>query len=226
MEGEGAAVDNAMRVGVFGGTFDPPHAAHVHLTAVARRRLGLLRIYVVPAWNPWHKEGPVAPFDDRVRMCRLAWRDCPWARVLTVEKELGASYTVDTLEELERRGVLRAVPESTCLLLGLDSWCTLPTWKDWRRLCRMVTFVVFTRPGVGAGGLPRPEPECRLVVIEDVALPVSSSHLRRTLAADSPGRAMLLRRWLQPQVAAYVEEHGLYRAGVMDVKDGAGGGGV
>lgn len=135
----------APRVGVFGGTFDPIHVAHLRCAEEAREQLDLDRILFIPAADPPHKTGRrIAPAHHRLAMVKLAAAGNPRFRVSTVEIERrGPSYTVDTLRSLR----LRLAPGvRLMLLLGLDAFRELDTWKEYRRLFALADLAVWTRP--------------------------------------------------------------------------------
>lgn len=135
-----------MRLGIFGGTFDPVHIAHLRCAEEARDALALDRILFVPAATPPHKRNtPVAPARHRLAMLRLAVGGNGAFRVSGMELERsGPSYSVDTLRRLRAD-----LPASTQLvfLLGLDAFREIHTWKEYRTLFTLADFAIFARPG-------------------------------------------------------------------------------
>jgi len=133
-----------MRIGVFGGTFDPIHIAHLRSAEEAREQLGLDRVLFVPAADPPHKTRPVTAAAHRLAMVRLAIAGHPAFRVSTLEIDRGGrSYTVDTLRALRERSP--ADTELT-LLIGWDAFLEIGTWKQYRTLFELADVAVWTRP--------------------------------------------------------------------------------
>src|SRR5439155_12099678 len=123
---------HCMRIGVFGGTFDPVHLAHLIIAEQCREQAGLDQVWFIPAARPPHKQDrTVTPFSHRVEMLALAIAGNPAFRIDELEKERpGSSYTVDTLSELQRqhRGV------DLWLILGSDCLPDLPHWREPARI--------------------------------------------------------------------------------------------
>lgn len=188
------------RLGLFGGTFDPPHLGHLALAEWARERLGLDRVLFVPAGIPPHKRRR-APSPARVReaLTRLAVRGNPAFRVSALELGRdGPSFTVDTLRALRRRhpGV------RVFLLLGEDSLRDFPTWHDPRAIRALATLAVARRPGTARA----PRARRGVVWLDNPGIALSSSAIRARARA---GRSV---RYLVPDpVAAYIARHRLYR---------------
>jgi nicotinate-nucleotide adenylyltransferase len=134
-----------MRIGVFGGTFDPIHIGHLRCAEEAREALVLERVLFVPAATPPHKRHqPVAPASHRIAMLRLAISGNRAFRISTIEIDRpGASYSVDTL-----RALGAGLPSGSRLvfLLGVDAFREIHTWKEYRALFRLADFGVFSRP--------------------------------------------------------------------------------
>jgi len=201
-----------MRIGVFGGSFDPVHYGHLILAEQCREQAGLDEVWFIPAARPPHKlDDPQAPFDARVEMLRLAVAGQPAFRIDVLEAERdGPSYTADTLEVLDRRHPNHA----WSLLLGGDSLVDLPSWRDPQRILRRAGLVVMERPGspvIGADGLAR---SLRLPIgakldLRKVDVPLidlSSRDIRGRVAA---GRSI---RYMAPRdVEVYVLDNRLYR---------------
>ena len=193
-------------LGVFGGAFDPVHGGHVAIAACAKQALGLGRMLVVPSGNPPHKSHLVGA-EHRLAMVRLAFAGTG-CRVSDIEMRPGATgYSVDTL-----RGLRQANPRTPLwFVVGEDNLAQLPTWRDLPGIGQLCGIAVALRPGSGG-----PTPEAiktaheagvRVVFLPLVGPDISSTQLRRELAAGND-----VGRWCGPQVAAYIREHGLYRA--------------
>ena len=132
-----------LRVGLFGGSFDPPHAGHLHVAEEARRRLGLDRVvFLVTPGNPFKPAGGPASARARLQAVRrLATR--PWAVVSDIESRIGSRYTIDSVRWLNaRHGGVRFV-----LIMGADSLGGLHRWKGWRELAHELPIAVVSRPG-------------------------------------------------------------------------------
>jgi nicotinate-nucleotide adenylyltransferase len=201
-----------MRVGVFGGTFDPVHTGHLILAEQAREQAELDAVWFIPAPRPPHKDKrPVTRFEQRVEMLQLAVAGNPAFRVDELEKErAGPSYTVDTLAELRRRHP----DEDFFLLVGSDTLDELHLWYEPIRLVEQAGLIVMARIGYtipGAAevarrlGLP-PESPLRLRVVDAPQIEISSHDLRRRAAA---GRS--LRYFLPRAVECYILDKDLYR---------------
>jgi nicotinate-nucleotide adenylyltransferase len=132
-----------MTIGLLGGTFDPPHAAHLHISQVALKRLGLDRLWwLVTPGNPLKTRGDVSAFATRLTKAqKLAAH--PRIEVTGFEASLGSAYTVDMLEVLTRR-----FPGTRFVwIMGADNLATFHHWKRWRDILQIVPVAVFDRPG-------------------------------------------------------------------------------
>ncbi len=189
------------RIGVFGGTFDPPHVGHLALAEWARDELRLDRVLFVPAARPPHKRHRrISAAADRVAMTRRAVRGNAGFGVSTIEvRRRGPSYTVDTLRALSRRHPGAAL----FLLVGEDSLREFHTWHAPEEILRIAKLVVAGRPGARArrGLVPR----ARIVRLGNPVLDVSSSTLRRRARS---GRSV--RYFVPDAVARYITAHRLY----------------
>lgn len=203
-------VGGTRRLGVLGGTFDPPHLAHLAAGAAARAALRLDRVLFVPAGDPWRKRGrSVTPAALRLEMVRAAVEHLgSWAEVSTLEIERpGPSYTADTLAELERLspGAQRWV------VLGADALADLPAWRRPGEIVARARIALLERPGAEAGvpaavrdavaGI-----EARVDRVPMPALEISASELRERVRCGLPTSPLLPRR-----VRRLVDEMGLYR---------------
>ena len=199
-----------MRVGVFGGAFDPVHFGHLILAEQGRERGRLDEVLFVPAPRPPHKPRLVARFDQRVEMLALAVAGNPAFRIDEMEKDRdGPSYTVDTLAELRRR----RPGDDFWLLVGGDTVRDLHLWYEPRRLVEMAGLLVMDRPcspppesAELAARLGIPAAALRLEVIDAPHIDIASRDLRRRAAE---GRSL---RYLLPRaVECYVHDKRLYR---------------
>lgn len=141
-----------MAIGLFGGSFDPPHAGHRHASLTALRRLGLDRIWwLVTPGNPLKDTGRLPTITARMaEAARLASH--PQVAVTDLEARLGTRYTVDLVETLVRiRPDLRFV-----LLIGADNWATFHRWGGWRRIAALMPIAVVDRPGTTLKALASP----------------------------------------------------------------------
>jgi nicotinate-nucleotide adenylyltransferase len=195
-------VDTRPRIGVFGGTFDPPHQGHLLLAEAARERLRLDRVLFVPARVPPHKRGRrVTPAPTRVALLRAALRGTGFA-ISTLELDRpGPSYTVDTLERLAARH--RAA--RLFLLVGADSLVDLPTWRDPERILALAVLAVAARPGIALPRIAKHHAR-RIVFLGNSEIDIASSDLRTRVAA---GRS--IRFLTPPAVVRRVAALGLYR---------------
>lgn len=190
------------RIGVFGGTFDPIHVAHVVSAVEARRALSLDRVVLVPAGDPWQKRGSVAaPAADRLAMVEAAVEGIAGLEVSPLEVERDApSYTYQTLE------ALAAPRRALFLIVGADVAATMSSWVGVERLPALATLVVVDRGPAPAGVLPEQPWDCERVSIP--RLDVSSTDLRARAARGWP-----LDGLVPPGAIRIITERGLYRAG-------------
>jgi nicotinate-nucleotide adenylyltransferase len=191
----------AERVGVFGGTFDPPHIGHLVAALEVRERLGLDRMLIVPANVPWQKVGSrkITSAAIRLEMVRAATAGLPGLEVSDQEiRRGGDSFTIDTVEELLAEEASRQV----FVVVGADTEPLLDTWERIEDLRAMAAIVVVSRGGEAAGDVGDDR-------VERVAIPrleVSSTDLRKRVA---DGRTIDV--LVPPEVHAVFDAHRLYR---------------
>ncbi|HZT05613.1 MAG TPA: nicotinate-nucleotide adenylyltransferase [Chloroflexota bacterium] len=195
------------RLGVIGGTFDPIHLAHLVAAQEAAYARGLDEVLFVPAAEPPHKRGePVTDVRHRLAMTRLAIADNPRFRLSTIETDRGGvSYTVDTLRALAAEG------DDLCFIVGMDSLADLPAWHDPAGILALAEIAAVFRSGwerfdVNQLVAKIPSADGRIALVEMPALDISSTEIRRRVAASRP-----IRYFVPDAVAAYIDEHGLYR---------------
>jgi nicotinate-nucleotide adenylyltransferase len=196
-----------VRLGILGGTFNPPHIAHLVCAQEAHRELELERVLLIPAATPPHKPVEGEPgARHRLELCRLAVQGDERFEVcdLEIERE-GPSYTVDTLERLHDDH-----PHSELfLILGGDIAAGLPQWHRVERVLELATPAIAKRRGTSRdaveealAAVPRGE-RARFFAMPRMG--VSSTMIRRRVAAGQP-----IRYLVPDPVAHYIERHGLY----------------
>jgi nicotinate-nucleotide adenylyltransferase len=203
-----------MRIGVFGGTFDPIHVGHL-IVAEQCRELGRLdEVWFVPSARPPHKvDSPLTPLDRRAEMLQLALAGQPRFRLEPIERDRpGPSYTADTLDDLHAR----YSDAELALILGADCLPDLPGWHEPLRIIERATLLIAVRPGFAlwspdqlaqALGLPSPE-RVRMQIVNVPLIGISSRDLRQRAAE---GQSLL---YLVPRaVEVYIKEKHLYRSG-------------
>jgi nicotinate-nucleotide adenylyltransferase len=188
------------RVGVFGGTFDPVHVGHVVAAVEARRALGLDRVLIVVAGDPWQKRGRVlAPAADRLAMVEAAVAGVEGLEVCDIElRRTGPSYTADTLEALSAPG------RSLFLIVGADVASTLSTWTGVERIPALATLAVVDRFGVPPA--PVPTGDWQLERLSIPRLEISSTDLRARAARGWP-----LDGLVPPGAVRIIRERSLYQ---------------
>ncbi|MBJ7332746.1 MAG: nicotinate (nicotinamide) nucleotide adenylyltransferase [Solirubrobacteraceae bacterium] len=201
-----------MRLGVLGGTFNPPHLAHLLCASEAADQLELDRVLLVPAFQPPHKEVADDPSPaTRAELCELAVAGDDRLAVSRIELERqGRSFTVDTLRALQET---HAESELT-FIVGGDMAMTLPTWHEPAQILRLARLAVAERSGVARQDIvdrlraELGDVEDRIAFFEMPRLDLSSSQIRRRVA---DGRTL---RYLVPEaVAERIDAQGLYRGG-------------
>lgn len=187
----------AAHLGLFGGTFDPPHWGHYLVARAAMEQLRLDRVIFIPCRRSPHKPGRrMAPTEHRLALLRALLRGESWAGISKVELDrVGPSYSVDTAEFLARQhqgAVLHWI-------MGSDQWDALPQWREPERLAALVRFAVFPRPGP-----PRPRRGFRLDILEG-RHDISASAIRRRVAGGLPVKGLV-----PDAVERYIRSHRLY----------------
>jgi nicotinate-nucleotide adenylyltransferase len=190
--------------GVFGGTFDPIHIAHLAVAEAARDVFGLRRVLFIPAAQPPHKPGgPIAAIEHRLAMVEAAVAGNPAFEVSRIEIERdGPSYTVDTLSTL--RDASR--DDRLALILSAESFADLPTWHEPELILELADLIVAPRDGYATADHIGPLAGARAVFLDGPRIRLSASEIRERAAA---GRSV---RYLVPDaVAAYIGDHSLYQ---------------
>ena len=213
-----------MRLGLFGGTFDPVHFGHLRSAEEVREAFALDEVRFVPCGVPPHRSGrPGAAAHHRLEMVRLAVADTPGLGVSDIEvARPGASYSIDTVRHFSDT---LGPQDDLYLILGLDAFLLIGSWKDWRGLLALTHVIVTSRPGFG-GELPYEqipvvvrEASCyapmrsgfrnefgREILFKRLTdVSVSASAIRELL-----GKGKTIRDLVPPEVQRYVEVEHLY----------------
>ncbi|MBX3373314.1 MAG: nicotinate (nicotinamide) nucleotide adenylyltransferase [Phycisphaeraceae bacterium] len=199
---------------LFGGTFDPPHRAHLEIADRARRATGAAEVLFIPArQNPLKDGAPGATAGQRLEMLSLALAGIPWAHVSRIEVDRpGPSWFVETL-----RTLAAAHPDRTHrFILGSDQAALLHRWREPEAILALADPVIVLRPPHDdAASFLRDAPPLRSPgwwrhrLLDGEPLPHASTSIRDLCASGHTDQASA---WLDPSVLAYIEAHGLYRA--------------
>lgn len=202
-----------MRLGIYGGSFDPVHLGHLTLARCCAEQARLDELWFVPAaQQPLKPSGPRATEQQRLDMLELALENQPGISISKLEIERGGvSYTVDTLRAIQQQ----QQPEATLFfLMGADSLAEMPHWHQPAEICNLATLLVVRRAGMPEpdfGVLETMVSEERLqeivaAQVEMPEVPISSSGIRALVATSGHWQAMV-----PEKVADYIEQLGLYR---------------
>ncbi|HEY3782193.1 MAG TPA: nicotinate-nucleotide adenylyltransferase [Fimbriimonadaceae bacterium] len=194
-----------MKIGILGGTFDPPHAGHIALAHSAIETLELDEVMMLPAHRNPLKKGHTTPAKQRMEMLQLAIQDDPKLSLSDIEVSRGGpSYAVDTLSELTY--IQQA---EYWFILGSDPLKEIDKWKQPQRLLKMCRLAVAVREGQNMDQLLMSVPAYVPEAIDWLPMPpmeISSSEIRRRLGDRKP-----MGQWLNPDVLKYIEANKLYR---------------
>ena len=197
-----------MKIGIFGGTFDPVHMGHLIIAEDARAALDLDRVLFIPAGQPWFKSyRRITAARHRLAMVRLAVADNPLFDVSDIEiLRTGPSYTVDTLAELRRQ---YAPDDELIVILGIDALREIDRWHMPRRLFELARVVGMARPGASLDpsvlNAAIPGASARLRLLDGALIDISGTDVRRRAAS---GRSIRYR--VPAAIEAYIREHALY----------------
>lgn len=198
-----------MKIGVFGGSFNPIHNSHLYLARQFAAALKLDKVLLIPTYIPPHKgTGQMAPSEDRLVMCRLAVEGDPLFEVSDMEIRRGdKSYTWMTLEELRRR----SPGDDLYLIMGADMFLSILDWKNPLRIFRLATLCAAAREAGEYQKLTEQADKlasfgAKSLVLDIPPLPLASTQVRREVASGQRAEESL-----PPQVAEYIRDRGLYR---------------
>lgn len=194
------------KVGIFGGSFNPPHIGHLRLALSAAKELSLDKVLIIPALKPPHKVNPaLASPSDRLRMCELTFTD----KVFEVsDMELhreGKSYTIDTIRAIRRQNP----DDKLFLIVGADMLLSFHTWKDYKDILSLCTLVAAVREGDGSEELAAYKDKMLtgfdVRILEFTPIPISSSEIRESIKETGTSEFITL------EVKEYIESRMLYK---------------
>lgn len=196
-----------MRIGLFGGTFSPPHTGHIKAAELFVSTIGLDRLIIMPAGIPPHKEADSgASSYDRLQMARLAFSGIGEVSDFEITKT-GKSYSVETLEWL--REVYH--DDSIYMLVGEDMFLSLDKWREPEKIVNLATVVYMRRSATDSNALKSKEDEYRnkwgadFIYMGDDPTVVSSTEVRKSICEG------ILSDHITPAVADYIKKNRLYR---------------
>jgi nicotinate-nucleotide adenylyltransferase len=211
----GQPVPEPLRIGVYGGAFDPPHWAHRALAEAALAQLRLDRLLILPTGQAWHKARPLTDAHHRLAMCLLAFGDLPNTQVDPREtRRSGPSFTADTLQELRGEH-----PDAQLfLLLGADQLLAFKTWMRWPEVLQLAQLAVANRATrIGADALDDTHAEADLSGVDlpfvqlDMPLTNISATAVRARFGQPLGRDGTHAALVPQPVAGYISQHQLYQ---------------
>ena len=192
------------RVGIFGGTFSPPHRAHLRVAEEALRQFELSEVLFVPSGIPPHKaEDDVVDKEHRYQMVERMIAGHVGLAVSRIEIDrAGPSYTIDTL-----RALGTSLGKEMCFIVGADLLLDITTWREPDALLRSVPFVLAPRHGVARGQFDEGPFRCAQLHFLDM----EEVDLSSTWVRDRIARGEAYAKWVTPAVGEYITEHRLYR---------------
>jgi len=192
---------HTMRIGIFGGTFDPPQLGHIFAGHQAFLSYELDTVFFVPTGESWHKGEESMP-QNRAEMVKLAIKDQTWAQFSDCDlKREGPTYTIDTLTEFRTQ-----FPSAEIFfIMGDDAFSQIQTWKSWQLIPSMAQLIVVSRLGMT---LEIPEILSASVnLLEITAVPISSTHCREMIQHGEP-----VTEYMSSEVMDYIHKNQLYRS--------------
>lgn len=202
------------RIGILGGSFNPPHLGHLEMAEIAKKHLHLTEVWLmVSPQNPLKSDKNMAPFTDRLAMCEKLAARHDWLKSTDIEQQLGTQFTADTLKKLTAK-----MPDVQFFwLMGDDNLATFHKWQNWEDIAQLVPIAVFKRNDddsalqspaaielkdylVPADNPESTPPNWRILGNEPLA--ISATEIRDNLTKAE--------QLLPAGVAAYIKEHSLY----------------
>lgn len=203
------SVASAPRIGMFGGSFDPPHLAHVALAQAAVAQLQLDTLLIVPTGQAWYKDRALSAAEHRLAMAELAFVGLERVQVDACElQRAGPSFSIDTLEALQAEN-----PDAQLyLIIGKDQFAALKSWHRWQALVRIAIICIADRAHPARAEAefdPQIQLAHPLVHLQLPLMPLSATDIRRQISSGAATPQGLARLVPEP-VARYIERHRLY----------------
>lgn len=201
-------------VGMFGGSFDPPHVAHRELAEAALDQLGLDVLHILPTGQAWYKARPLSAAEHRLAMCELAFGDLPKVRIDPRETlRSGPSYTADTLIELSQE-----YPGAELyMVIGADQLLAFKSWVRWAEVLELASLAVAQRPHQGDGGSQGSGLAADISGVDVPFLPLSmplynvSATAIRARATTAKDQGPDFENLVSNRVASYISTYSLYQ---------------
>ena len=200
-------VPEVLRVGLFGGAFDPPHRTHVALAQAALQQLALDVLHVVPTGTAWHKQQNLSPAEQRLAMVEMTFASMPGVQVDTCElQRSGPTYTIETLQQLQAH-----YPRAQLyLIIGEDQARALPAWHRIEEVVHAAIICVAQRADSGAAGTDAGAFAQTMPALRYLQMPASK--LSATEIRAAVAKAQDVSHLVFEPVARYIEQHHLYKA--------------
>ena len=201
-----------MRIGLLGGSFNPPHNSHLAMASAAKEPHSLDEVWLVVAAKPPHKEaGELGDFEHRFEMARLAAKELPYLKASNIEKKLpGVSYTYRTLEVITQEN-----PDAQLyFIMGADTVPELATWKNPERIFELAKPVVIPRSGFSPQDVCRLKnilPEAQLDTLRKAYLEVEPVDISSTAIREDARREKPFEQHVPSSIAEYIHHNRLYR---------------
>lgn len=193
-----------MRIGIFGGTFNPIHLGHLLVAQDTLEKLRLDTIIFIPAFNPPHKT-VMLPYDIRKTLVKMAIRDNPNFQLSEIEKKRGGkSFTIDTLKILKKD----FPTDKLFFIMGIDQYLELDTWKEPEKIFQMVKVAILKRPGYSIKFKNEPwYNKANTIFLDSIEVGIKASDIRKRI------RNNLSIRYLVPDsVLNYIKKNRLYKS--------------
>lgn len=198
-------MEEKIKIGLFGGSFDPIHNGHLILANWVRNKLSLGRIIFIPAAVPPHKQNlKLTDSNHRYRMVQIAIENHPNFEVSDIEiKRSGISYTIDTIFYFQQKFSLNN--KHLFLIIGADSLLDFPNWKEPEKIIENCQVVVLQRPEVNLNQA-KPEYKRQAIILQSPLIDISATDIRRRIREGDS-----IAQFVPPAVEHYIYEHKLYK---------------
>ncbi|MDD5491803.1 MAG: nicotinate-nucleotide adenylyltransferase [bacterium] len=191
-----------MKIGLFGGTFDPIHNGHLKIAGIVQQELGLDKVIFIPAGILPHKAQSQATAKDRLSMVKLSLRNKKKFTAIAYEtKKKSPSYSIETVRYLKRKLGRRA---EFFFIIGADAFSEIRTWRRWQELLKLCHFVVINRPGYKIA-LPNKQAAAKVIVLRITGIPLTATTIRKKIKKGNN-----VGKLIPKAVYAYIKKHKLY----------------